>query len=153
MTWACNVLKFILQTQLLVRFELHIPFLCSHCKLNPHFSPPVLCNKSGTLKISVSLFPASYSFTPPHLLSLALIHSFLFYPSQLFNPKPCMFCKHTHSHLYSRPCLFPATPSPTFVYISHHALYLDLPLMKALDWAETFGKNCDNRHLSLDSLG
>ena len=40
-----------------------------------------------------------------------------------------------------------------FVYISHHALYLDLPLMKALDWAETSGKNCDNRHLSLDFLG
>ena len=98
------------------------------------------------------------SFTPPHLLSLAfipsfLIHSFPFYPSQLFNPKTCMFCKHTHSHLYSRPCLFPAAPSPTFVYISHHALYLDLPLMKALDWAETSGKNCDNRHLSLDFLG
>ena len=48
-------------------------------------------------------------------------------------------------------CVF--TPSPTFVYISHHALYLDLPLMKALDWAETSGKNCDNRHLSLDFLG
>ena len=54
---------------------------------------------------------------------------------------------------HSRPCLFPATPSPAFVYISHHALYLDLPLMKALDWAETSGKNCDNRHLSLDFLG
>ena len=47
----------------------------------------------------------------------------------------------------------PTAPSPVFVYISHHALYLDLPLMKALDWAETSGKNCDNRHLPLDFLG
>ena len=80
-------------------------------------------------------------------------HSFFFYPSQSFNPKPCMFCKHTHSHLYFHPCLFSRRPLPVFVYISHHALYLDLPLMKALDWAETSGKNCDNRHLPLDFLG
>ena len=36
-------------------------------------------------------------------------HSFLFYPPQSFNPKPCMFCKHTHthSHLYSAHAFFP----------------------------------------------
>ena len=31
-------------------------------------------------------------------------------------------------------------PPPPSVYISHHAMhFFDLPLMKALDWAETFG--------------
>ena len=65
--------------------------------------------------------PLFLFFTPPHLLSLALIHSSLY----LFNPNPLMLCKHihthTHTHTHRQPhtatCIpahafFPPSPPP-----------------------------------------
>ena len=39
------------------------------------------------------------------------------------------------------------------VHAAHESHVINWKEAKVVDWAETSGKNCDNRHLSLDFLG
>ena len=77
-------------------------------------TPPTLGHIQYYLFLIASLLPQLPSPLFLFLYTTTSIvlspHSFFFYPSQSFNPKPCMFYKHTHSRTRSHPpILLPKT--------------------------------------------
>ena len=109
-----------------LQYRLITPSSITSANHTPHIRPHTVLSIFNCILSPTTSQPPLFLFLYTTTSNILSPHSFLFYPSQSFNPKPCMFCKHTHSHLYSLPpTLFSHRPLPhLLVNISHHALYL-----------------------------